>query len=89
MRVNQFSVIGWDGFRFLRSGEVRADRLQCQRDDRVVQVSCSEEIRTQANDRPQVFYMEAAGDSCAEFLFHSRLISSISRKFSSVKIATY
>ncbi len=34
----------------------------------------------------KIIYMEAAGDSCSEVFVHSRLISSMSRKFLSVKI---
>jgi hypothetical protein len=80
VRVDELSVIAGYSFAFLRPGYVRADGFHCECDYRIVQISCSEEIRTQADNRPEIIYMEAAGDSCSEFLFHSRLISSISRK---------
>lgn len=39
-----------------------------------------EKCRAKTDDHPEVLYMEAAGDSCSEFFFHSRRISSMSKK---------
>lgn len=86
MRVHELREICRHRLAFLRPGQTLADGLYCHHDDWVLKSTALQKIRTQLDDCPQVFYMEAACDSCAEFLFHSRLISSISKKSSSVKI---
>src|SRR5438477_12516857 len=48
MRVQELSVISWDGLAFLRPRQVAAYSFDCQRNDRIVRSACSEEIRAAA-----------------------------------------
>src|SRR5436309_4415898 len=89
MCVDELSVIARHSCALLCTCQVGAHAFERQRNDWVTNPFRSKEICTKANDRPEILYMEAAGDSCSEFFFHSRLISSMSRKSFRVKIGMY